>query len=242
MDLGQKLNFKKHYDLILVFGGDGSLLRTLAHLRHFETPLMLVNMGRLGFFSDAPASAYQKVVAALVKKEFTLEPRMLLRCSVVRNGRRVFSHRFLNEVTIARDALARMISLKTTVDDRKLTTYVADGLIISTPTGSTAYSLSAGGPIVSPLLDSIILTPISAHSFTQKPIVLPPSGKIKISIATGQERSYLTIDGQQGFHLRQGDVVKVKRSSKSLKLARLQKSSYFQTLRKKLQWGIDVAR
>lgn len=166
---------------------------------------------------------------------------MLIRCSVERGKRRAFTQRALNEVTIARDALARMIPLKTTVNDLKLTTYMADGLIVASPTGSTGYSLSAGGPIISPSVEGLILTPIAPHSFTQKPIILPSTSKIKVAIANSQGRTYLTMDGQTGFRLKDSDVVKVKRSTKTLKLVRLTKNSYFQTLRKKLHWGGDLS-
>ncbi|MDP2691555.1 MAG: NAD(+)/NADH kinase [bacterium] len=235
------LDFHKPYDILIVFGGDGTLLRTLQFMRNFECPVLAINMGRLGFFSEGVGRDYKKIIEKLLKKKYHLDQRMLLRCTVMRKDKRVFSKRSLNEVTIARDALARMVALKTTVDDLKLTTYVADGLIVGTPTGSTGYSLSAGGPVISPSVDSIILTPISPHSFTQKPIVLPPSSAVKIHISTSEDRVYLTMDGQHGFHLKDNDLVKIKRSSKSLKLIRFTKNSYFQTLRKKLHWGSDLA-
>lgn len=235
------LDFNKAYDLLLVFGGDGSLLRTLQFMKHFETPILSINMGRLGFFSEGMGKDYQRVLRKIIKKEYTIEPRMLLRCTVMRGSKRVFSHRALNEVTIARDALARMIALRTTVNDLKLTTYVADGLIVATPSGSTAYSLSAGGPVVSPELETIILTPISPHSFTQKPILLPSTSRIKVELSIrSQERVNLTVDGQIGFHLKEHDVIKIKKSSKTLRFVRLSKSTYFQMLRKKLHWGTDL--
>ena len=234
------LDYTKPYDFLFVFGGDGTLLRTLQFLKHFETPVVLINMGRLGFFADKVGREYKEVIDLILKKKFSLESRMLLRTTVMRGLRRAFSRRCLNEVTIARDALARMVSLKTTVNDLKLTTYVADGLIISTPSGSTGYSLSSGGPVVSPFVDSVILTPISPHSFTQKPIVLPCSSRIKVAVTTNKDRVYLTVDGQTGFHIKDGDFVKIKKSSKTLKIVRFQKNSYFRTLRKKLQWGNDL--
>lgn len=235
------LDFTKNYDLIVVFGGDGSLLRTLQFMRHFDHPVLPMNMGRLGFFAEKIGAEYKTMVDRIISKKYFIESRMLLRCTVMRGKRRAFSKRALNEVTIARDALARMVSLKTTVDDLKLTTYVADGLIVSSPTGSTGYSLSAGGPVVSPRVDSLILTPISPHSFTQRPIILPHTSKIKIQMSTTEDRVYLTMDGQSGFHLRDNDIVKIKRSSKNLKLVRFNKNSYFQTLRKKLHWGSDLS-
>lgn len=232
------LDFAKTYDLLIVFGGDGSLLRLVQFLKHFETPVLPVNLGRLGFFSEK--IRIPDILDRVVKRDFEVEDRQLLRCTVLRGQKRVSSHRALNEATIARDDIARMIHLRTTVNDLKLTTYVADGLIVATPTGSTAYSLSSGGPIVSPLVDSIILTPISPHSFTQKPIVLPPESKIKVFVSPDDERVNLTIDGQTGFHLKGNDIIKVKKSEKRLRLVRFSKNSYFQTLRKKLNWGADA--
>lgn len=239
---GQKaeMDYHKPYDMIIVFGGDGSLLRTIQYLRNFDSALLSINMGRLGFFSDGMAKDYKKILDKVIKHDYLLESRMLLRCSVMRKDKRVFTQRALNEVTIARDALARMITLKTTADDLTLSTYVADGLVIASPTGSTAYSLSSGGPIVSPMLDSIILTPISPHSFTQKPIVLPPASRIKVHISTKEDRVFLTMDGQTGFHLKGSDLIKIKRSSKRIKMVRLSKSSYFHVLREKLNWGLDL--
>lgn len=234
------LDFHNPYDVIVVFGGDGSLLRTAQHMHYFDTAVLSINMGRLGFFSDGVGKEYQEILSKVIQHDYLLESRMLLRCTVMRGKRRAFTQRALNEVTIARDALARMITLKTTVDDVSAATYVADGLVIASPTGSTGYSLSSGGPIVSPLLDSIILTPISPHSFTQKPIVLPPSSRVKVQMATSENRVYVTMDGQTGFHLKQDDVVKIKRSSKRIKLVRIAKTSYFQTLREKLHWGMDL--
>jgi len=234
------LDFHNSYDLIIVFGGDGSLLRTVQQMRNFDTALLSINMGRLGFFSDGLAKDFRKILDKVIGHDYVLESRMMLRCTVMRGERRAFTQRALNEITIARDALARMIRLKTTVDDLIVSTYVADGLVIATPTGSTGYSLSAGGPIVSPVLDSVILTPISPHSFTQKPIVIPPSSRIKVHISTSEDRVFLTMDGQTGFHLKDNDLVKIKRSTKRIKLVRLSKSSYFHVLREKLNWGLDL--
>jgi NAD+ kinase len=174
-----------------------------------------------------------------LKKEYTIDERMMLRVTVVRGKEKVFTQRILNDAVVARDAFARMIHLKTTVSDRKLTTYKADGLIIASPTGSTGYSLSLGGPILYPNLPAVILTPIAAHSFTQKPIVLPSDKLIKIEVLAHhrKEAIYLTLDGQIGFSLNHGDLVKVKRSTKVIRLVRLSESTYFKTLRNKLYWG-----
>ncbi len=235
------IDFKKPYDVIIVFGGDGTLLRTLQYMKQFDSAVLPINMGRLGFFSEMPGKDYKKLLDKLIAGKYSIDARMLLRCTVMRKGRRAFSKRALNEITIARDALARMISLKAKIDDLALTTYVADGLIVSSPTGSTGYSLSSGGPIVHPEIDSMILTPISPHSFTQKPIIIPPQSRLAVQISTSQDRVYLTMDGQNGFHLKDNDILKIKKSSKRLKLIRISKTSYYKTIRKKLHWGSDLA-
>jgi NAD+ kinase len=236
---GQKpaLDFKKNYDLLVVFGGDGSLLRTIHFMENFDLPVLSVNMGTLGFLTEVKASAVNKALEKFLLGKYTIDERLLLRGTVMRKGKRVFSHRALNDVVIARDALARIVKLKTTVEDRLLTTYTADGLIISTPTGSTGYSLSAGGPIVYPRMDAMVLTPIAPHSFTQKPIVLPADKKLSIEMETANDRVYVTIDGQTGFHLKDGDFVKIKKSSRTVKLVQFTGSSYYKTLRSKLGWG-----
>lgn len=234
------LDFLKLYDVIIVYGGDGSVLRTLQFVKHFETPLLPINMGRLGFFSEGKAKDYQSILRKVLRKQYSLDDRMLLRVSVMRGTKRVFSKRALNEVTIARDTIARMVSLRATVDDLKLTTFISDGLIVATPTGSTGYSLSAGGPVVSPQLDSILLTPIAPHSFTQRPILLVPSSRIRVSVSSRRgEKLYLTVDGQIGFRLKDGDQIKIKRSSKRLRLVSFKKNSYFHLLRSKLHWGTN---
>ncbi len=231
------LSFKRKYDLLMTFGGDGSILRTVQYMENFNSLVLPINMGTLGFLMEFRPERLKEALKKFFEKDYKIEERILLRATVVRNGEKVFTKRALNDTVMARDALARMVKLKTTVDDRKFTTYVADGLIVATPTGSTAYSLSAGGPIVHPDFSAMVLTPISPHSFTQKPIIIPAEKKIKIHIGSKGERIYLTIDGQMGFQLQDGDIVKIKKSSKILKFVRFSESTYFKTLRKKLNWG-----
>lgn len=240
--LGEKplMNFDRKYDFIIVFGGDGTVLRTIQYMKNFKTPLLTVNMGTLGFLIELEADALKAALPRVLKKQYSIDERMMLRVSVMRGKERVFTQRVLNEAVVARDAFARIISLKTTVNDRKLTTYKSDGLIVATPTGSTGYNLSLGGPILHPGLPAMILTPIAAHSFTQKPIVLPADKRrIKLEVQASQRKEsiYLTLDGQIGFSLMHGDVVKIKRSTKTVRLIRLSEHGYFKTLRNKLYWG-----
>lgn len=239
--VGEKpsMNFGAKYDLMMVVGGDGTILRTIQYMKHFKTPILSVNMGTLGFLVELEVGDLMDALPKILKKEYQIDERMMLRVSVMRAGKKVFTQRVLNDVVIARDAFARMIQLKTTVNDRKLTTYKADGLIVATPTGSTGYSLSLGGTILYPSLPAMILTPIAAHSFTQRPIVLPADKRVKVEVHAMQRKEgiYLTLDGQIGFSLQDGDLVKIKKSTKSVKLIRLSESAYFKTLRNKLYWG-----
>ena len=224
---------------MIVFGGDGTVLRTIQYMKNFKTPILSVNMGTLGFLVELEADGLQNVLTKILKKEYTIDERMMLRVTVVRGKGKVFTQRILNEAVVARDAFARIISLKTTVNDRKLTTYKADGLIVATPTGSTGYNLSLGGPILHPSLPAMILTPIAAHSFTQKPIVLPSDRRVKLMVQANhrKESIYLTMDGQIGFSLVHDDIVKIKRSTKTVRFIRMSESGYFKTLRNKLYWG-----
>ena len=233
------MDFNRKYDLLLIFGGDGTVLRTIQHMKNFKTPILSANMGTLGFLVELEADGLKGVLTKVLKKEYSVDERMMLRVTVIRGKEKVFTQRVLNEAVVARDAFARIISLKTTVNERKLTTYKADGLIIATPTGSTGYNLSLGGPILHPSLPAMILTPIAAHSFTQKPIVLPSDKRVKIEVQANhrKESVYLTLDGQIGFSLIHGDVVKIKQSAKKVRLIRMSEHAYYKTLRNKLYWG-----
>ena len=229
----------KDTDLVIVLGGDGTVLRTVRHLKSFDTLVFGINLGTLGFLSEVHPD-YNKITATLDKVfngEFTIDHRLMLEASVFRKNKEIASFLALNEFTISVDGISRLISLQTKVDDRKLTTYRADGLIIATPTGSTGYSLSAGGPIVYPTSPSIILTPINPHSFMQKPIVIPDHKKIKINLETKQEKGILTMDGQKKFNLEEGDEVRIKKYKESFKFVRLPGENYFRTIRNKLSWG-----
>lgn len=226
-------------DLVIVLGGDGTVLRTARNLKNFDTLVFGINLGTLGFLSEVHPD-YDKVTATLDKLfngEFTIDHRLMLEASVIRDKKEVAKFLALNEFTISVDGISRLITLQTKVDNRKLATYHADGLIVATPTGSTGYSLSAGGPIVYPTSPSIILTPINPHSFTQKPIVIPDQKKIKIKLESKHEKGVLTMDGQKNFKLEKGDVVKISKLKDTFKFIRLPGESYFRTIRKKLSWG-----
>ncbi|MBN2096642.1 NAD(+)/NADH kinase [Candidatus Peregrinibacteria bacterium] len=223
-------------DLLLVMGGDGTILSVVRSMREFETRIFGINIGRLGFLSEIPPIAINQTLAKIFRGEYTIDKRLMLHVEVVHDKKVIKTFHALNEAVISQGSLARLIHLRTRVNSRKLTMYHADGLIISTPTGSTAYSLSAGGPILYPTIDAFILTPIAPHSFTQKPIVIPAEKKIDITVASQHKRINLSIDGQESTTLEHGDEVRIRRDG-TAHFVRLPSESFFATLREKLDWG-----
>ncbi len=228
-------------DLILVMGGDGTILRVISQLDSFETPFFGINMGHLGFLSEIPPVQIRKTLDKIFAGKFTVDRRMMLHVELYRKGRKLRQFYALNEVAISQATLSRLIVLKTKVDGLKLANFNADGLLVATPTGSTAYSLSAGGPIVHPSLSAIILTPICPHSFNQKPVVLPDDKKIEITVASDYEAINMTVDGQRNVKVRNGDIIKVKKGA-YVEFLRLPSEHYFMNLRDKLGWGERVKK
>jgi NAD+ kinase len=198
-------------DLLLVLGGDGTILSIVRTMRKFNTKIFGINIGNLGFLSEIPPAQINKTLSKIFSGNYTIDERLMLHIEVFRNGKIVKKFHALNEAAITQGALARLINLKTRVDGKKLTEYHADGLIVSTPTGSTAYNLSAGGPILYPRIEAVILTPIAPHSFTQKPIVIPASKKIEVHIDSKKRKTHLSIDGQESAVLQNGDEIQIKR-------------------------------
>lgn len=227
---------KTNVDLLLVLGGDGTILSVVRSMRKFNTKIFGINIGRLGFMSEIPPVQIHKTLAKIFAGDYTIDKRLMLDVEVVRNKKVIKKFHALNEAVISQGALARLINLRTKVNKKKLTTYHADGLIISTPTGSTAYSLSAGGPIVYPTLDTLIITPICPHSFTQKPIIIPADKKIQIAVESKQRHVSLSIDGQESASLEYKDEINICRDGEAY-FIRLPSESFFQTLREKLDWG-----
>lgn len=227
---------KTDVDLVLVLGGDGTILAVLQELRKKSTRLFGINMGTLGFMSEIPPVRITQALSRIFAGDYTLDKRCMLQVEVWRNKRLVKQFHALNEAVVSQGSLARLISLKTQVNQRKLTTYQADGLIVATPTGSTAYSLSAGGPIVYPSLSAFILTPICPHSFTQRPIVIPDNKIVDITVETDHKDINLTIDGQVSMPLFYRDIIRIRRNG-TVHFVRLPTESFFSTLREKLSWG-----
>ena len=195
-------------DLLIVLGGDGTLLSMARAVGDLGVPIMGVNLGGLGFLTATTLDEMLPSLEAVLEGRMIVEDRLMLKARVIRNGAIVFEHMALNDVVITKSAMSRIINLTVSVEGQYATAYRADGLILSTATGSTAYSLSAGGPIVSPALDAIVLTPICSHTLTNRPIVLPASHRIEVTVQSDQE-IMVTVDGQVGVGLRERDVVEV---------------------------------
>ncbi len=223
--------------LIIVLGGDGTLLSVARQLKGREVPILGVNLGGLGFLTETSLEELPDMLLSVMQGRYSLSRRSMLSVSVRRNTELVFDLSVLNDAVITKDALARIIDVETFVDDEYLTTYRADGLILSTATGSTGYSLAAGGPILHPSLTHIVVTPICPHMLTNRPILLPGEAALRAKLLSRDERVILTLDGQIGFPLEFGDEVTVKKSSYAVNLITSASKGYFEVLRTKLKWG-----
>jgi NAD+ kinase len=224
-------------NLIIVLGGDGTLLSVSRQLRGKDVPILGVNLGGLGFLTEISVEELPSMIEHILRGEYDISKRIMLDVRVRRERDEVFEFTILNDAVITKDALARIIDIETYVNDEYLTTYKADGLIFSTPTGSTGYSLAAGGPILYPSLKNIIVTPICPHMLTNRPIILPEEVVIKAVLKSKDERVVLTLNGQIGFPLEYGDEVLVKKSSHTVSLIKSSSKGYFEILRTKLKWG-----
>lgn len=223
-------------DVIIAFGGDGTLLSATRLVEDKGIPILGVNLGGLGFMAEAPIEEMHSAVEKALTGRCSIEERVMLTACVHRDGEKIAQCSVLNDVVINKSVPARIIHIDTAVDGQYLTTFNADGLIVSTPTGSTAYSLSAGGPILYPTLGCLLLTPICPHALANRPIVLPDSVTITAAI-TADEDVFLTMDGQVSFSLHPGDVVEVAKSKHTTRLLIPHERDYFRILRTKLKWG-----
>ncbi|HKJ25814.1 MAG TPA: NAD(+)/NADH kinase [Myxococcota bacterium] len=224
-------------DLVVVLGGDGTLLSVARATGERPVPILGVNLGTLGFLTEVTLDELYAALERVLAGDARVESRMRLRVVAERAGEEVGRWLALNDAVITSQALARMVHLEAAAEGRAITTYHADGLIAATPTGSTAYSLSAGGPIVDPGVDAIVLSPISPHTLTQRPLVLPADREIEIHPQQPHESLQLTIDGQEGTRLADGDVVRIARSSHPAHLVVSPFRTRFDILRTKLHWG-----
>lgn len=224
-------------DLMVVLGGDGTLL-SVARNYAGGPPILGVNLGRLGFLTEVPREELYPALVEILAGRYEVEPRSLLDVELVREGAETRRFRALNDAVIAKGALARIIEMTLSVDGRHVSRYRSDGLVISTPTGSTAYNLSAGGPILHPHLPVAVLTPICPHTLTLRPLVVPDTSLTEILLETRRERVFLTVDGQEGAELADGDRIRVTRAPEPVRLLRTSESrSIFEGLRTKLHWG-----
>jgi NAD+ kinase len=226
-------------EMIIVLGGDGTLLSSARHVAdaHADVPIFGVNLGSLGFMAEVSLDELYDNLEKAIAGKLATEDRIMLTASVLRAGERLVRYRVLNDAVINKGALARMMELKVSVNDGHLTTFRADGLIVSTPTGSTAYSLSAGGPIIYPTIHCFVLTPICPHTLSNRPIALPDNVVVTACLTSPSEDVSLTLDGQIGFPLLPNDVVEIKKSRFRIKLIKHPSKSYYEILRAKLKWG-----
>ena len=223
-------------DLVVVLGGDGTLL-SVARTVGPAAPILGINLGTLGFLTEVSRGELYPSLVQVLAGRFRVEERSLFDVELQRNGSGVLRYQVLNDAVITKSALARIIELPLRIDGHLIARFRADGLIISTPTGSTAYNLSAGGPILSPLLPVAVLTPICPHALSLRPIVVPDTGPIEVTLETQREEVYLTLDGQEGTSLGFRDVVRLGRSGSRVRLVKVSGRGFFDSLRGKLRWG-----
>jgi NAD+ kinase len=227
-------------DVVIAFGGDGTLLNAAGAIAQSpdDTPILGVNLGRLGFLVEVGRADLETALEALLSGRFTTETRLMLACRVRRSGGTAIDRLALNDVVVTRGALSRMIELDVAVDGQPVSHVKADGLIVATATGSTAYNLSAGGPIVHPGVDALVLTPIAPHTLSNRPLVLPATAAITLRPRfEPQSEVVLTFDGQYGVSLAADDVVDVTRAARVLRLVHVSPRTHFDMLREKLKWG-----
>jgi NAD+ kinase len=232
----RKSDLPGQVDLLIVLGGDGTLLSMARAVGDLGVPILGVNLGGLGFLTATTLDEMLPALDTLLAGGMETEERMMLAAVLRRGGQAIGEYLALNDVVITKSAMSRIIRLEVAVDGDFATGYRADGLILSTPTGSTAYCLSAGGPIVFPTMDAVVLTPICSHTLTNRPIVLPATQRISITLLTDQD-VMLTLDGQVGFALKANDTVEVRRAAARTRLLRVPQKHFFSVLRTKLKWG-----
>ncbi len=224
----------KSCDCLVSFGGDGTLISTVRKSFDFDIPILGVHAGNLGFLADLSLDELDDFVQKIIKHRYRVDERAVLEATVIKNDKEVKYYAF-NDIVLTRTRVSNMIHIETLIDSRSFNTYYGDGVIVSTPTGSTAYNLSAGGPVLFPMSNVFALTPICPHSLTQRPIVLP--GKFAIEMRTSEERALIIIDGQDMHELELGESVHIKLAAKTVKLIHKEEYNYFDVLKEKLRWG-----
>jgi len=223
-------------DLVIVLGGDGTLLSAARATATVDVPLLGVNLGSLGFLTEVPPQSLYPMLEAIAKGQAAVEHRSLMQCELLRGELVRGSYLVFNDAVVNKTALARLNTYELYIDKAFVASYRADGMIVATPTGSTAYSLSAGGPVMMPTVQAFVITPVAPHSLTHRPLVVPDSVEIEILLRSEEEVAYLSLDGQPGLDLRDGDRVRCRRSQHQVNLYRTG-SDFFEVLRSKFKWG-----
>jgi NAD+ kinase len=224
-------------ELVIVLGGDGTVLATARVFAKTGTPILSVNLGSLGFLTEVRLADLYSTLEGWCQNCFTMDPRFMLHSELWREGALFSEHEALNDMVVAKGAIARMGGFQVTLDGQLAAGFRADGVIIATPTGSTAYSLAANGPILVPDVDALIVTPVCPHLLTLRPMVVRGDAKLSVRIEGIPDQTFLTVDGQEAIPLKVGDEVRCRRSDYSVKLMRLGATGYFDVLRSKLKWG-----
>jgi NAD+ kinase len=224
-------------DLMVVLGGDGTLLSVARLMDRREVPILGVNLGGLGFLTEVTLQEVFPSLEAILEDRFAVSRRLTMRAEVRRGGDAIASYEALNDAVVSQRAPSRVVTLEAHVNGEYVATFRADGLIVSTPTGSTAYCLSAGGPIVYPSLPALVIIPICPHTLTNRPLVLPDTALVEIRQGSPGDHVHLTVDGQEDVGIRFGDVIAIRRSERTITLVKSPKMNYFELLRTKLRWG-----
>ncbi|MCC6429346.1 MAG: NAD(+)/NADH kinase [Gemmatimonadaceae bacterium] len=235
---GDRLHHPSEVDALFTLGGDGTLLRGARFLDGHVVPILGINLGRLGFLTSCGGDEFELGVRRFAAGDFTSEARMALSSATLdRDGVERCSWLSLNDVVLSKGGFARVVKFSVFVDDEMIGSYSADGLVLSTPTGSTGYSLSAGGPIVVPTVESIVLTPVSPHTLAMRPLVLPPQVVVKVRADDGPAELLVTIDGQVGTTFMSGETLVVQRAPSPVHIVRFPGTTFFSRMRRKLGWG-----
>ena len=238
VDLGMDRDLsKERADLVVVLGGDGAILSVARRLGDRQTPVIGVNLGKLGFLAELGPTDLRAHFDAILAGDYALSHRMMLSCRLRRRGRMVAGFLALNDVVVSRGALSRVVAVGLWVDGKRTTTYNGDGVIVSTPTGSTAHSLSAGGPVLDPELEAMVITPLCPHTLTNRPVVLPASRRVELCAEFAPVLVGLTVAGQVSEELAEGDHLVIRRAEPTFQLVDLGLRTYYDTLREKLHWG-----
>lgn len=227
----------KRPDFVVVLGGDGTLLAAARAVAEGGIPILGVNLGALGFLTEVPLDELYPTLEALDANRCAIELRSLLHCNLMRAGNLLAHYDALNDAVVTKTAIARLAGYDLFIDGAFVTSYKGDGLIISTPTGSTAYSLAAFGPILMPDVDTFVITPVCPHSLTHRPLVVRDSARMEVEIKCADEEVFLSIDGQVGMPVRDGDRLVCRKSGHTVRLLRLSERNFFDVLRSKLKWG-----